>query len=619
MARLSQVVGHIDMEKKQHSVGQAEPGLRGAVPRALVAWLAMAIAALILAGSVAAQDRQPDPDWYVPTATFTFTRTNTPTCVPTPVSGVAYQQRVNAGGEAYSDSGGNPWSADVRFAPCGAIFGWTTGQTSTVANAIANTPDPLLYRYQRYGSAFGYRFLVPNGEYQVTLGFAETYFSGAGLRRFNVAINGETRMTSLDVFAAAGGANRAYTQTLTVNVSNGLLSIDFTAATGAAIVSTLHVRQLTSSAPTATATPTASSTAQATATATASSTPQSTATASATRTPSSTATRTWTLTPTATFTPSHTPTRTFTPSRTATPTATPPPLDPNEPNDSYNQATTAAAGQVYNGYLQTANDADYYALNVPSAQVYIIARLSNLPADFDLFLEDANGTRLAGAAQRGLNNESIILRVAQAGRYYLMVTGFDHAWSATQAYYLSIDTSPPAAVPANGDQYEPNDTLATASLLPGSGVYTATIHLSTDSDWYALQVGAPNVHLTARLTGLPADYDLLLFQGEDQMPIDWSQTRGLYDEIVSAQPLVGRYELLVQSYDRAASASPYRLEVSLAAATATATASRTSTRTQTPSVTPTVPPGSTATATATATPTGQARPFTVWLPIMIRE
>ena len=68
------------------------------------------------------------------------------------------------------------------------------------------------------------RFTVPAGSYQVTLKFAETYFtSGAasGQRVFNVAINGTTVLTNFDIKAAAGGANIAVDRTFTVTAGAG--------------------------------------------------------------------------------------------------------------------------------------------------------------------------------------------------------------------------------------------------------------------------------------------------------------------------------------------------------------------------------------------------------------
>lgn len=588
------------------------PGLPA---RHVLALLAVAFVLLAAAGATSASITE--PDWYVPTPTHTFTPTNTPTCVPTPTvaPGVPSEVRINAGGSVYTDTLGNVWEADVRYAPCASPFGWTTGQTSTVANNIANTPDPDLYRYQRYGDAFGYRFLAPNGTYAVTFGFAETYVSSAGARRFSVIINGVPRISDLDVLAAAGGRYIAYDRTVTVNVTNGLLAVDFVMSAGAAIVSTVHVQQILP----ATATPTI------TATPTNTATPPGTPTATGTATATATRTRTFTATATASATATSTATATAT--ATATPTATPPPLDPYEPNDSFAQARLVTAGAVYNGYIQAPGDNDYFSLDISAGQlaaanpVYLVARLGGLPADYDLYLYGGNQALLASAQQRGLGGELLALALAQPGRYYLRVAGFDGAWSTSTAYYLSIELAPPAAPPPLGDAYEPNETALQARALPGSGVFSATIHSETDIDYYVVPAPVAGV-LTVRLSNLAADYDLFAFDSADPtaFPVAYSRQGGVSDEVVVLAARQGSYWLLVQGNDRAYSASPYALMLSVAGPTATATASATASTTATASNTPTVTttrapdePTFTPTATATETPTG-AR---LWLPIIV--
>ncbi len=71
-----------------------------------------------------------------------------------------------------------------------------------------------------------------SGTYQVVLHFAELYFGnagpgGAGSRQFHVDMEGQRKLTNYDIFAQAGGALKAVTQTFTVSVSDGTLNINF--------------------------------------------------------------------------------------------------------------------------------------------------------------------------------------------------------------------------------------------------------------------------------------------------------------------------------------------------------------------------------------------------------
>jgi hypothetical protein len=131
--------------------------------------------------------------------------------------------RVAAGqATAVTDATGNVWSADEDF----------TGGTAAVqspASAITGTDTPALYNGQRYGDpSFSYLFAVPNGTYTVTLKFAEQYVTAAGMREFDIAINGATVETNFDIYAVAGAMNAAVDEPFTVNVTSGSIQISFT-------------------------------------------------------------------------------------------------------------------------------------------------------------------------------------------------------------------------------------------------------------------------------------------------------------------------------------------------------------------------------------------------------
>lgn len=151
----------------------------------------------------------------------------TPT--PTPAAAPTTVWRIVAGGPAYTDSGGNTWAADTQY-----LSGYSYAATAVVP--ITGTSDATLYQTERYGNlfnqnSFSYSFPVPAGSYQVILKFAETDFTGTGQRVFNVAINGTAVLSGFDIYADAGGANRADDKVFS-NLSpvGGLITVQFTAA-----------------------------------------------------------------------------------------------------------------------------------------------------------------------------------------------------------------------------------------------------------------------------------------------------------------------------------------------------------------------------------------------------
>jgi endoglucanase len=131
--------------------------------------------------------------------------------------------RIDAGAStAWTNAAGEVWLADQGFAD-----GDTVDRGSDVQ--IANTQDPAIYRTEHYGMT-SFSCKVPNGKYTVKLHFAETYegITGPGQRVFTFDVGGQ-EFKDFDVYAKAGGADRAFVQAADVNVTDGKVDIAFTA------------------------------------------------------------------------------------------------------------------------------------------------------------------------------------------------------------------------------------------------------------------------------------------------------------------------------------------------------------------------------------------------------
>jgi alpha-N-arabinofuranosidase len=129
--------------------------------------------------------------------------------------------RIKAGkSESVKDAEGNVWLADQGF---------EGGQTIERPDIqIANTKSPDLYRAERY-SMDSFSWPVPNGKYLVKLHFAETFegINGPGERVFSFNVQGR-EFKDFDVWVKAGGALRAYVETVNVEATNGVIKIVFT-------------------------------------------------------------------------------------------------------------------------------------------------------------------------------------------------------------------------------------------------------------------------------------------------------------------------------------------------------------------------------------------------------
>jgi poly(hydroxyalkanoate) depolymerase family esterase len=170
----------------------------------------------------------PPPPTPTPSPTSTPVRTSSPTPSPsvTPVpSGVAGAISINSGGSATGS-----FLAD-QYSSGGSTF--TTTNTIDLSQITSNPPPAAVFQSERYGA---FNYTIPNrtaGSAQtVTLYFAETYVTASGQRIFNVTINGTTVLTNFDIYAAAGGQNRAIARTFgTTANSSGQVVIGFISGT----------------------------------------------------------------------------------------------------------------------------------------------------------------------------------------------------------------------------------------------------------------------------------------------------------------------------------------------------------------------------------------------------
>ncbi len=136
----------------------------------------------------------------------------------------------NCGGGQYKDKKGIVYQADTLF---------SGGQTYQTPAIIAGTEDGALYQSERFGN-FSYKIPVPNGNYLVTLKFAEIYLSYTGGRVFDVKIEGKEVVSNLDIYAYVG-KNKAYDVTLPVVIEDGMLNIELITDVGAAKINAILV------------------------------------------------------------------------------------------------------------------------------------------------------------------------------------------------------------------------------------------------------------------------------------------------------------------------------------------------------------------------------------------
>ena len=139
---------------------------------------------------------------------------------------------IAAGGPAESNSGGGDYSfvADEDFVGGGA--GSSTTHTINLTQPGVNAAPMGVYQHQHNGAVtYTIPGLTTGSSYTVLLHFSELYWTAAAKRAFNVAINGTTVLTNLDIYATVGEyAALVETFTATAN-SSGQIVIAFSAGT----------------------------------------------------------------------------------------------------------------------------------------------------------------------------------------------------------------------------------------------------------------------------------------------------------------------------------------------------------------------------------------------------
>lgn len=157
----------------------------------------------------------------------------TVTIPPTP----DYVQRVNAGGAEYTGTDGRVWSADQAYT--NGSWGFVGGRTFYRIHPIANTEDDVLFQSERYHPT--YRFTVAPGKYIVQLLFAEIFYNAAGIREFEVVLEGNKVISNFDIFSLVGH-DVAMVKEYEVDVTDGILDITFIKISDSPKISAIEVK-----------------------------------------------------------------------------------------------------------------------------------------------------------------------------------------------------------------------------------------------------------------------------------------------------------------------------------------------------------------------------------------
>lgn len=143
-----------------------------------------------------------------------------------------FQEALDSGSNnSHVDSQGDTWTKDFKFV-AGDGCGYMGSANAVSTNkAITGTDDPGRYANARQ-NMFAYRCDgLANGTYTVELNFAEITNAQPNKRVFDVIIEGNLVLPSLDISFEAGNF-KALNKTFTVTVTDGVLDIRFITHSG---------------------------------------------------------------------------------------------------------------------------------------------------------------------------------------------------------------------------------------------------------------------------------------------------------------------------------------------------------------------------------------------------
>jgi hypothetical protein len=135
----------------------------------------------------------------------------------------AVQRQFNANAVALSTNLGKVPTILLATGGSG-LDGWQSSYTDA---PVAGTDDQELYKHQMWGQArliHSWRGLTP-GKITVKLYMDDGYSGGPGQRIFDIAINGTTVAKDFDLFAKAGGKDRALVETFVADAPEGTIRL----------------------------------------------------------------------------------------------------------------------------------------------------------------------------------------------------------------------------------------------------------------------------------------------------------------------------------------------------------------------------------------------------------
>lgn len=234
-------------------------------------------------------------------------------------------------------------------------------------------------------------------------------------------------------------------------------------------------------------------------------------------------------------------------------------LNEREPNDSQYTANIYTNDADMYGTISRASDIDYYKVTFGrdgKANFF----LGNIPKDCNynlkIYYQSVSGGSLylyRTLATSGSYEQVLDLPIESDKVYYMQVYSSKGS-STTEKYQVRAKITA-----TTDDDYEPNNSFATAKAIKNNSALNATIHKAADVDYYVFDSSSNGV-LTITLSNIPSgcDYRFIVYD-QDKKQIDATGTAGSGTKSLSVAIGYGKYYIKVYSASGSTQYSKYRL------------------------------------------------------------
>jgi len=115
--------------------------------------------------------------------------------------------------------------------------------------------------------------------------------------------------------------------------------------------------------------------------------------------------------------------------------------DVYEPNETMASAAPIAINTDIFALISPQYDVDHFSFSTSNAAKNVIVTLTDLPADYNVYLYKSNGTLLGSSVNTGLLDETIVYNTNRSGSYIVKVAGYAGAYDPANCYTLHVTTS----------------------------------------------------------------------------------------------------------------------------------------------------------------------------------